>query len=135
MPSIRPSTCAGTPVTMSVGGVPSRAGQLARTRSWFAPMPPEVTITAWADSSNAPTSVREVATPRAASDGSRTAPETPVTTPSVLVRASTLWRKRSSTSPARSPSRTIRANGATRPGPVPQVTWNRGTELPCPSAR
>ena len=26
------------------------------------------------------------------------------------------------------------ANGSTRAGPVPQVTWNRGTELPCPGA-
>ena len=48
MPSIRPSTWAGTPATMSAGGVPSRAGQLRRTRSWLPPMPPEVTTTAWA---------------------------------------------------------------------------------------
>jgi hypothetical protein len=33
------------------------------------------------------------------------------------------------------PPRTRRSNGSTTPGPVPQVMWNRGTELPCPSAR
>src|SRR2546421_707114 len=30
---------------------------------------------------------------------------------------------------------TCRSNGATTAGPVPHVTWKRGTELPCPSAR
>ena len=40
---IRPSTWSGTPATIAVGGVPSRSGQLRRTSSWLAPMPPEVT--------------------------------------------------------------------------------------------
>ena len=48
MSSIRPSTYAGTPVTMKPGAVPSRSGQYRRTISWFAPMPPLVTITACA---------------------------------------------------------------------------------------
>ena len=48
MPSIRPSTCAGTPATMRAGGVPSRSGQARRTRSWLPPMPPLVTMTACA---------------------------------------------------------------------------------------
>ena len=47
MPSILPSTCAGTPDSIRRGGVPRRSGQLARTRSWLPPMPPDVTITAW----------------------------------------------------------------------------------------
>ena len=32
-------------------------------------------------------------------------------------------------------ARTRRTNGSSTPGPVPQVTWNRGTELPWPRAR
>ena len=42
-------------------------------------MPPLVTTTACAARSNAPTSTRELAVPRAAVDGSSTAPRTPVT--------------------------------------------------------
>lgn len=69
--SMRPSTCAGTPVIMVLGAVPRRAGQFARTRSWFAPMPPEVTTTTGAFSSNSPTTVRELALPRETLLGSR----------------------------------------------------------------
>ena len=82
-PSISPSTWAGTPDSMRAGGSPSRAGHMRRTRSWLAPMPPEVTMTACARSENSPTTVRELATPRAAALGSSTSPSTPSTTPDV----------------------------------------------------
>ncbi len=42
---------------------PSRSGQFWRTRSWLPPMPPEVTITAPALSSNSPTTSRELGLP------------------------------------------------------------------------
>ena len=45
MPSIRPSTCAGTPDSMRCGRrAQPRRPVAARTRSWLPPMPPEVTI-------------------------------------------------------------------------------------------
>ena len=61
---IRPSTWSGTPATIAVGGLPSRSGQLRRTSSWLAPMPPEVTNTACASSENSPTTSRELGAPR-----------------------------------------------------------------------
>ena len=67
--SIRPSTWSGTPQIMFSGASPKRCGQFLRTSSWLAPIPPEVTITACASSSNSPT-----ASPRArlpARDGAR----------------------------------------------------------------
>jgi hypothetical protein len=36
--------------------------------------------------------------------------------------------------PVRSACSSAVWNGATTPGPVPQVMWKRGTELPGPSA-
>ena len=61
--SIRPSTCAGTPESIFAGGSPSRSGHFSRTRSWLPPMPPVVTTTAWARSSNSPASSRLVSSP------------------------------------------------------------------------
>ena len=135
MPSIRPSTWAGTPATIVFGGVPSRAGQALRTRSWLPPMPPEVTITACARSSKSPTSTRLLALPRSTRVGSRTAPRTPTTVPPSTTSSSTRCRKANRIRPVATCSRTRRSNGATTPGPVPQVMWKRGTELPWPSAR
>src|SRR5580704_17690902 len=83
MASIRPSTYSGTPLIMRSGAGPSRAGQFWRIRSKLAPIPPDVTITAGACSSNRPTSLRELRVPRAASLGARTAPRTPSTAPPV----------------------------------------------------
>ncbi len=134
MPSIRPSTCAGTPESIFSGGVPSRSGHWARTRSWLPPMPPEVTITAWALSSKAPATSRLLAVPRSAALGSSTSPVTVSSAPAVRESPVTRWRKRSWTSPLATPSRTLRSKGATTPGPVPQVMWKRGTELPWPVA-
>ena len=71
---MRPSTWAGTPESICVGAVPRRAGQLARTSSWLPPIPPELTITAPAVSSNSPTTSRELDRPRPQSSGARTAP-------------------------------------------------------------
>ena len=79
--SIRPSTWSGTPEIMCFGGSPSRFGQLARTSSWLAPMPPEVTITTGASSANSPTAVRELFWPRRTPLGSSSSPRTPVTAP------------------------------------------------------
>jgi hypothetical protein len=36
--------------------------------------------------------------------------------------------------PSDAASRTVAMNGSSTPGPVPQVMWNRGTELPGPVA-
>ena len=48
----------------------------------------------------------------------------------------TRCRNRTSTRPSRRARRAGRGRTARgSPGPVPHVTWNRGTELPCPSAR
>ena len=41
------------------GAVPSRAGQLLRTRSWLPPIPPEETMVAAAVISNEPTTSRD----------------------------------------------------------------------------
>ncbi len=46
----------------------------------------------------------------------------------------TRWRKRHWMRPDASCARRRRMNGASTPGPVPQVRWKRGTELPWPSA-
>ena len=94
-------------------------------------MPPEVTITAWAFSAKSPTTVREEGAPRSTPLGSRMSPATPSTTPADCVSAFTRWRKRSDTRPALAASRTLATNGAMSAGPVPQVMWKRGTELPC----
>ena len=85
MPSMRPSTWSGTPDSMCSGGSPRRFGQLLRTRSWLAPMPPDVTITACAFSAKSPTTVREERAPRSTLLGSSTSPRTPSTTPPLVV--------------------------------------------------
>ena len=119
--SMRPSVESGTPEIICFGGSPRRLGQLRRTMSWLAPMPPLVTITAAASSAKSPAAVRELGTPRGTDDGSSTVPLTPVTAPSLTTSSSTWWRKRSCTSPCCSAARTRRMNGASTPGPVPQV--------------
>ena len=134
MASMRPSTYAGTPVIMRSGAVPRRLGQLARTSSWLPPMPPEETTTAWALSSKSPTTSRLVGRPRPAASAASTDPRTPLTAPPDTTSSSTRWRRRSSTRPAATPARTRRTKGSSTPGPVPQVMWKRGTELPCPLA-
>ena len=131
---MRPSTWAGTPEIMCVGGLPSRSGQFLRTSSWFPPMPPEVTITIGALSSKSPVSSRLLDRPRAHESGASTLPVTPVTAPLEVRSLSTRWRKRRSTSPRSAASRTRATNGPTTPGPVPHAMWKRGTELPCPMA-
>ena len=99
-------------------------------------MPPVVTTTAWAVSSKSPTTSRFDGAPRGPSSGARTAPRTPVTAPPVTTSSSTRCRWRKRDEPARPrPRSALRTNGSTTPVPVPQVTWNRGTELPCPPAR
>ena len=51
----------------------------------------------------------------------------------VTLSPSTRCRKRElDEPPSATPSRTRRSNGSTMPGPVPQVMWKRGTELPWP---
>ena len=99
MPSMRPSTWSGTPHSMRSGGSPSRLGQLCRTSSTLPPMPPEVTITACALSTNSPTTPRELGAPRSTEVGSSMSPRTPSTTPALLVSSLTRWRKHSVTSP------------------------------------
>ena len=97
-------------------------------------MPPEVTTTAGARSSNSPATSRDELTPRSASLGASTVPRTPTTAPSSTISSSTWCRKPNSTSPRSSPASTGSANTRTTSGPVPQVRWNRGTELPWPVA-
>ena len=120
---------------MRSGGRPSLEGQASRTSSWLAPIPPEVTITAWAPSSNSPAGVRELGCPRETELGSSTVPATPASAPPFRVSESTRWRNFSVTRPRATPSRTRRSNGSTTPGPAPHAMWNRGTEFPCSVAR
>ena len=99
-------------------------------------MPPEVTITAWAVSSKSPAASRFDsparaatalgASTRAAHAGDRAAGD------DQLVHA---VAEAQLDQPFATASRTRRSNGSTTPGPVPQVMWKRGTELPWPSAR
>ena len=84
-------------MTICRGGLPRRAGQLARTRSWLAPMPPEVTTTAWARRSKSPVVSRLVGTPRASAAGASTRPRTPTTAPPSVTSSSTRWRNRTDT--------------------------------------
>ncbi len=86
---MRPSTYAGTPVIMRSGGVPRRLGQLARTRSWLPPMPPEVTMTAPASIENALSISRELSWPRATGSSFSTEPRAPVTRPLEAMSSST----------------------------------------------
>ncbi len=133
--SMRPSTWAGTPATMSRGAAPSRSiGQCLRTSAWSPPMPPEAISTAPARTSKSPTSARLELAPRGTVDGSSTSPATPVTRPLVRTMRETRWRNRKTMRPASACACVRRSNGASTPGPVPQVTWKRGTELPWPSA-
>ena len=131
--SIRPSTCAGTPESMCAGGSPSRSGQFERTSSWLPPMPPVVAITAWARE-------RELAgrlavcrprraRPRWARASCRHAGHGAVGGGAARRRGGGSAARRAR---ARPRSRTRRSNGSTTPGPVPQVMWKRGTELPWP---
>ena len=94
------------------------SGQLRRTSSWLPPMPPEVTITAWARSSKSPASSRVARLAARARVGARRRRVTPVDRAAVTVSSSTRWRKRERR-PARAPaaSRTRRTNGSTTPGP------------------
>ncbi len=98
-------------------------------------MPPVVTITAWAVSSNSPAGSRLEAAPRGAGSGASRVPRTPVTTPSRTTNSSTRWRWWKVSRPAAAACRASCTNGPTTPVPVPQGTWKRGTELPWPSAR
>ena len=91
----------------------------ARTRSWLPPMPPDVTITACARSSNSPTTASRLrlaarATPSASSTVAAHAGRRRRRRPT---SSSTRWRKRRSTSPRAAASRTRRTNGSTTPGP------------------
>ena len=133
---MRPSTWSGTPEIICFGGVPSRSGQLRRTSSWLAPMPPEVTSTTGASSANSPTAVRELRSPRRTPLGSSTSPRTPVDRAAGDHELVDLVAEAQLDQPARGcASRTRRSNGSSTPGPVPQVRWKRGTELPWPVAR
>ncbi len=91
-------------------------------------------MTAWARNENSPTPARDDGTPRGTSLGSRIVPDTPSTTPPVTLSSSTRCRNLNWTSPASAAALTRRSNGSTTPGPVPQVTWKRGTLLPGPLA-
>jgi hypothetical protein len=128
---IRPSTWAGTPQSSCSGTRPIRFGQFARTMSWLPPIPPLVTITAEARNSNCPIDFRDDDTPRGSVEGSKTVPRTPVTASRSMISSSTWCRCAKRTFGW---SRNRRAKISAMAGPVPQVIWNRGTELPCPCA-
>jgi hypothetical protein len=89
MASIRPSTDAGTPLSISAGAEPIPVGQFARTSSWFPPIPPLATMTAGARTSKEPIVSRLLAAPRSASSGASTEPCTPTTAPFSTSREST----------------------------------------------
>src|SRR5258706_134652 len=125
--SIFPSTWSGTPDSIRAGGVPRRAGQNLRTRSWSAPMPPLVMTTACARSEKVPSRTRELGAPRSASSGARISPATPSIVPPLVSRSVTRCRWRTDTAPRAAAPRTRRTKSASTQGPVPQVMWKRGT--------
>ena len=94
-------------------------------------MPPPATTTAWADKLNSPiASVERADAPRQVAglqDRSRRRVRRLSSTSSAVTWCRARIRTRRECS-------TRCANGSTRPGPVPQATWNRGTELPWPGA-
>ena len=105
---------AGAPAACRAGPASS-----PRTRSWLPPMPPDVTITACAAQLEV-ADRRRGCWPRRARrrSGSRTAPRTPVTAPSVDGRARRPGAGSANvTRPSRRRPATRRANGATTPGP------------------
>ena len=133
--SIRPSTCAGTPASIVSGNSPRRStGQYFFMRSKLWPIPPVVTMTAGARSSKSATSSRFDSTPRAVWLGASVRPRTPTTVPDSVRSVSTRCRNPNSTSPAVSAASTGSRKTRTTSGPVPQVRWKRGTELPCSAA-
>ena len=134
---IRPSTWSGTPEIMRVGGAPQARGPVAAH---------ELVVGADAargddDGLRAQREVawppsRELAWPRRTPLGSRTRPAHAVD----RAAADGAARRPGGGSaarpgPRRAASRTRRTNGSISPGPVPQVTWKRGTELPWPGRR
>jgi hypothetical protein len=122
IPIIRPSTCAGTPEIIVAGGGPSRAsGQFFRTRSKFAPIPPEARMTTSASIRKSPVTSRELSAPRATELSARIDPATAVTRPPEISSPSTRWRNPKLIRPASSCARTLWTKGASTPGPVPQV--------------
>jgi hypothetical protein len=120
------------PSQASRGGA-NRSGQADRTRSRLPPIPPLATMTAPADSSNSPTGSRDVATPRGRWVGARRVPRTPLTTSRCQHEVVDPMPEGipQPTSDLEPPSPTAHER-LTDPGPVPQVMWKRGTELPCP---
>ena len=113
------------------GGVPKSLGarrQIASCADAAGDDPPRQART-----SNSPTTSR-FSRRAGASSGASIPPRTPTTAPSSTTSSSTRCRNLRVTKPAASPARTFAAKGATTPGPVPHVMWNRGTELPCPTA-
>ena len=94
-------------------------------------------MTACARSSKSPTTsrLRRHAAGRVARAPGRL-PRTPATAPpsvdQLVDAVAEAQRTPGRRPPRRGPGAT---NGSTTPGPVPQVTWKRGTELPCPSRR
>ena len=126
----------GTPESIRRARRRAAPGQFRRTRSWLPPMPPEVTMTACAaELEVADHRPRSSARPRPTSLGSRTSPRDPGR-PRRRRRSarSTRCRNRSSTRPRATARRPAARTARARPGPVPQVMWKRGTELPCPLA-
>ena len=101
------------------GGVPSRSGQVARTRSWLPPMPPEVTITAWARAARTRRpATRELRPPRAAAARlEHRARARRHGAAVVTISPSTRCRNRSPTRPASTPPRDPPLEGLDDPGP------------------
>ena len=135
MASIRPSTWAGTPESMCAGGVPIRAGQYSRTRSWLPPMPPLATITALPRSSNSSTTSRLLAVPAGgvvAAQDAAAHPDHRAGLDDELVDP--MAELQHGVAAAHRARATAFWNGSSSPGPVPQTMWNRGTELPWPVA-
>ena len=136
--SIRPSTCAGTPEIMCCGGVAEPLRPVAAH---------EVVVAADAAGGDdhrlrarartSPTAARELACAARARRSARApSPRTPSTAPPVDDQLVDPVAEAQLDEPASRPPRARGARTARpRPGPVPQVTWKRGTELPCPVAR
>ena len=135
MPIMRPSTCSGTPEIMCFGGVAEPLRPV---------LPHQIVIAADAagGDDHRLRAQREIAddlarAALAALDARRLEDRAADAVDRAVgdrQRIDAVAEFEGQPAAASAASRARRSNGSTMPGPVPQVTWKRGTELPWPIA-
>ena len=109
-------------------------GPAVRTSSWLPPIPPEVTITASRCQLELADNVPRARPPARAGVGCEHRAGDTVDDAVRDREPVDAVAEAQLDEPVAPPSRTAATNGSISPGPVPQVTWKRGTELPGPFA-